>query len=380
MRELRVMEKQRVILENFWAFFEPNTHIGWEKGLKKEGCGKPYRVNGDNLSINILYTQSDVISNSLRKKFPTFPQTWLKLGKNTLSEKGRNLDIVQFYLDSGFNKLWLESTTSMSYPQRLDLLQEYVAYHHGLMTELSTLLNGIETVEHVFESFPNLFFTYTLIDYPQLNNKEQLIFTVEQLIHRHKTTKAGFALVVNENKFSKSHSNASTLASLFVEVYSYIDFFTENNLKVEDLFPHFTFIIKPEDDYFLSISKHIALRMLWDDFCSCYTDKHYPAVLYTDSALQNDTNKDEQHNNLLRMTMHAMSSIQGGSNGMFLTPTGLLDGKADQRLSVNLGHLLETESLLTQYRHAAEGTYYIEYLTHSLYTEAKEELFKRIGL
>ncbi len=179
----------------------------------------------------------------------------------------------------------------------------------------------------------------------------------------------------------KSHSCASTLAALLYEVYSYIDLFTENNLQAEDLFPQINFIISPDDDYFLSISKPIALRMLWEDFCACYALKtHSPAIIYTEPSIPIYSDTQPAHQYLLQLTMQAMSSIQGGSNGMFLPPTHILEGKADQRLSVNLAHLLETESLLTQQRNAATGTYYIESLTHSIYSEAKEELFKRIAL
>lgn len=379
MRALRIMKKQRVILENFWAFFERNTHIEWEKRLKKEGCGKLNRLNGDNHPINPLYTQTDVISLPLRKKFPAFPQSWSKIAKIHLSPEGQNLEIIQFLKQAGFNVLWLESTTSASYPQSIEFLKEQASYHHGLVIELHQFLNLNETINNAFDSVLVLPADVTLSPYSTLQNTTQVISTVEQLIHRHKKTTTGFFLSLREAALSKSHSNATTLASLLYEAYTYIDLFTEKKIKIDELLPHLRFIIAPCEDYFLSISKHIALRMLWEDFCRCYTDLACPALIYTEGSVrETPSTEDEQHFQLLRLTLQAMSSIQGGSNGMVLPPTGLLKGNADQRLSVNLGHLLETESLLTQYRNAAEGTYYIECLTHSLYTEAKEELFNRI--
>ena len=124
-------------------------------------------------------------------------------------------------------------------------------------------------------------------------------------------------------------------------------------------------------DYFPQISKLRAFRWMWKSVIEAYKPLHECSVntfIHASTSRYLQTSKDK-HNNLLRSTTQAMSAFIGGANSVHACPYNVWVEPFDEsalRWARNIQQLLLEESYFSQFKTAADGSYYIEALTGKL--------------
>ena len=140
---------------------------------------------------------------------------------------------------------------------------------------------------------------------------------------------------------------------------------------------HFTFSVG--SNYFFEIAKLRAFRILWETLLNEYDQKNNEVHIFTQPSLRNKTLYD-YNVNMLRTTTEYMSAILGGSNTVSSVPYDVMYHKSNEfgeRIARNQLLILQQESYLQEAQNFADGTYYIESITHQL-AEKALLLFKQI--
>ena len=139
-----------------------------------------------------------------------------------------------------------------------------------------------------------------------------------------------------------------------------------------------TFKVAMGGNYFFEIAKLRALRWLWATLAAEYgiaSDCHIIVL----PSKRNKTVYD-YNTNMLRTTTECMSAILGGADVVFNQPYDAIYHKNNEfgdRIALNQLIVLKNESHFDKTGNPADGTYYIETLTHQL-AEKTLELFKNL--
>lgn len=131
-------------------------------------------------------------------------------------------------------------------------------------------------------------------------------------------------------------------------------------------------------NYFFEIAKLRALRILWRTIALQYNVNATCQINATPTK-RNKTLYD-YNTNLLRTSTECMSAILGGANTICNLPFDVIHKKAhafSERIARNQLLILRHESYFDKVNNPADGTYYIESLTHQL-AEKAFILFKDI--
>jgi len=140
---------------------------------------------------------------------------------------------------------------------------------------------------------------------------------------------------------------------------------------------HFTF--SAGSNYFFEIAKLRAFRILWATLLKEYDQENNEVHIFTQPSLRNKTLYD-YNINMLRTTTEYMSAILGGSNTVSSISYDAMYHKSNEfgeRIARNQLLILQQESYLEEAQNFADGTYYIESITHQL-AEKALTLFKQI--
>ena len=138
------------------------------------------------------------------------------------------------------------------------------------------------------------------------------------------------------------------------------------------------FKISVGTNYFFEIAKLRAYRILFD----CIAKEYHPNLechLLVSPTKRNKTIYD-YNVNMLRTTTECMSAIIGGADAIANLPYDALyhkDNEFSDRIARNQLLILKNESYFDRVNNPADGTYYIESLTHQL-AEKALILFKDI--
>ncbi|MHA7830443.1 MAG: methylmalonyl-CoA mutase subunit beta [Flagellimonas sp.] len=131
-------------------------------------------------------------------------------------------------------------------------------------------------------------------------------------------------------------------------------------------------------NYFFEIAKIKALRWLWKSLASEYGVKSKCNILAVPSK-RNKTLYD-YNVNMLRTTSECMSAVLGGADTVCNLAYDAIyhkDNEFGERIARNQLLLLKEEAYFTEASQMAEGSYYIESLTHQL-AEKALSLFKQL--
>ena len=142
--------------------------------------------------------------------------------------------------------------------------------------------------------------------------------------------------------------------------------------------PAITFKVGIGGNYFFEIAKLRALRWLWETLAKEYS---FPTACHI-LAFPSRRNKSlyDYNVNMLRTTSESMAAILGGADTICNLPYDALyheENEFGERIARNQLLLLKEESYFDEAINAAEGTYYIEVLTHQIADKALA-LFKQI--
>ena len=169
------------------------------------------------------------------------------------------------------------------------------------------------------------------------------------------------ATIVQELAYTLAHAN------------EYLNYFGKD---IADKI-HFTF--SAGSNYFFEIAKLRAFRILWRTLLNEYGQENSEVHIFTQPSLRNKTLYD-YNVNMLRTTTEYMSAILGGSNTVSSVSYDAMYHKSNEfgeRIARNQLLILQQESYLQEAQNFADGTYYIESITHQL-AEKALSLFKQI--
>jgi len=169
------------------------------------------------------------------------------------------------------------------------------------------------------------------------------------------------ATIVQELAYTLAHAN------------EYLNYFGKD---IADKI-HFTF--SAGSNYFFEIAKLRAFRILWRTLLNEYGQENSEVHIFTQPSLRNKTLYD-YNVNMLRTTTEYMSAILGGSNTVSSISYDAMYHKSNEfgeRIARNQLLILQQESYLQEAQNFADGTYYIESITHQL-AEKALLLFKQI--
>ena len=122
-------------------------------------------------------------------------------------------------------------------------------------------------------------------------------------------------------------------------------------------------------EFLIEVSKIRALKWLWQHLLS--KNNYIQKDLYI-LGISGWTNKSivDPHMNLLRQTTEGLSAICGGVSGLLIRTASELTIKGtkwfDQRMSLNISHILKEESFLSKVSDPLNGAYIIEMITNRI--------------
>jgi len=179
-------------------------------------------------------------------------------------------------------------------------------------------------------------------------------------------------LSINSATYQNSGANlVQELAYSLAHANEYLNRISTSNQPV-------VFKISVGTNYFFEIAKLRAYRILFDCIAKEY-NSNLECHLVVTPTKRNKTIYD-YNVNMLRTTTECMSAIIGGADAIANLPYDALyhkDNEFGDRISRNQLLILKNESYFDKVNNPADGTYYIESLTHQL-AEKALILFKDI--
>jgi methylmalonyl-CoA mutase len=127
------------------------------------------------------------------------------------------------------------------------------------------------------------------------------------------------------------------------------------------------FSMSINNDFFLSIAKLRAMRMLWKKYSDAINLSRSSILIHARSLPWIDKNY-QPHGNMLKGTTAAMASILGGCDLLTIEPEDP-DQPMMSRVARNVSNVLREESYFSKVADPLAGSYFIEDLTNQL-TEA----------
>lgn len=175
-------------------------------------------------------------------------------------------------------------------------------------------------------------------------------------------------------------SMVQQLAYSLGHVNEYFNYLDSKLNETEKISLQFSFEVAVGTNYFFEIAKLRALRILYRTLSDAYGFNPICEIVSTPTK-RNKTIYD-YNTNMLRTTTECMSAILGGSNCITNLPYDSLyhkDNEFGERIARNQLLILKEESYFDKVNNPADGSYYIESLTHQLCNKALE-LFKHVEI
>jgi len=122
-------------------------------------------------------------------------------------------------------------------------------------------------------------------------------------------------------------------------------------------------------DFFIEISKIRALKWLWKHLLTENDFEYNEIQIMGRSGWSNKSTRDP-HTNILRQTTEGLSAVSGGVSCLLLHATSELSKDSstwfDQRMALNISHILREESYLTRVNDPLKGSHVTELLSKEI--------------
>jgi len=190
-------------------------------------------------------------------------------------------------------------------------------------------------------------------------------------------------ITINARNFYQSQKNVvEELVQTISKANAYLEKWNKKDLPLKNLIANIQFSIQLDDSYFLNIAKIRALKILWNLVVKSWKGS-LKSTITIETHLTTHTQTDDENYNKIKATSQAMSAVIGGTNRLYIYPSKNLKNKTailnDQRISLNIQHLMQLESYMDKVQDPAAGSYYLEKLTDDL-AEAAWNKLTRGGL
>ena len=138
---------------------------------------------------------------------------------------------------------------------------------------------------------------------------------------------------------------------------------TDKQLLADQL--QFTFLV--DNAYLINIAKLRAFKLLWTFLIKEL--KLNVSLPFIKVKFAPEAYGEDEEDNLIKATSMAMSAVLGGANHLVVRP--ISSSHRSKRLARNIQLILKHESGLNKIADPAQGSYYIENLTHKLINYCK---------
>ena len=118
-------------------------------------------------------------------------------------------------------------------------------------------------------------------------------------------------------------------------------------------------------NYFFEIAKIRAFKMLFNQFSKEFNLDLIPYI-FAETSLRNKAKNDEE-NNLIRSTLEIAAAMIAGSDAVFANDFKVQNSNTlSEEISFKQQVVLAYESIINVFEDAANGSYYVEEITHQL--------------
>ena len=122
-------------------------------------------------------------------------------------------------------------------------------------------------------------------------------------------------------------------------------------------------------NYFFEIAKIRAFKMLFNQFSKEFNLDLIPYI-FAETSLRNKAKNDEE-NNLIRSTLEIAAAMIAGSDAVFANDFKVQNStELSEEISFKQQVVLAYESIINVFEDAANGSYYVEEITHQLAEKA----------
>ncbi|MBX2915843.1 MAG: hypothetical protein KF856_11295 [Cyclobacteriaceae bacterium] len=141
-----------------------------------------------------------------------------------------------------------------------------------------------------------------------------------------------------------------------------LDKFTDRGLPAQVVATQIGFYCSVDADFFLSIAKLKALRILWNNILAAYNVTGATQIHTVSTAWIKDS--FQPHGNLIKSTTAALAAIMGGCNYLTIQPES--ESEPGNRAARLVSNVLRDESHLAKVADPTAGSYYLDSLITQL--------------
>lgn len=352
--------------------FEGTTPNAWKQKIQVDLKGADYNKTllwktNDGITIKPFYTKEDRKNNKIKlpKKAFNICQTIVITEEETANAFAKKslktgVSAIQFIAHKKFDyKILLsgiEVNKTILYFNLLFLDAAFIQEINQLTAPKNTFFQ-IDPIGNLAET-GNWFFNLK----EDLNHLNTIFNSVENGIR------------ISGDLYQNAGANiVQQLAYTLAHANEYLNILNEKSASSI----HFEFAVG--SNYFHEIAKLRAFRLLWKSLLNEYKIKETNTHIFTKPSTRNKTIYD-YNTNMLRTATECMSAVLGGSNSVSnLAYNSIFEDSTEfgERISKNQLLILQEESGFTNAQNLADGSYYIENLTHQ-FAEKALVIFKQI--
>ena len=171
---------------------------------------------------------------------------------------------------------------------------------------------------------------------------------------------------------SAGASEAQELGMIIATLVDYLRAAQKDDIAIELLAQKTTLALSAETDFFATIAKIRAARLLWSQVFEQFGVKTIAPIVFAETSERCFSTVDPWAN-ILRATIATLAAGIGGANLITVAPcTSVSEGDNDltRRVARNTHIILQEESHIGKVMDPAGGAWYIEKLTRDLATQA----------
>ena len=207
---------------------------------------------------------------------------------------------------------------------------------------------------------------------PSLNLVNDIVrFCVESAPHYHPISISGYHI-------REAGSTAvQELAFTLYDGLTYVKSAIEAGLNVDDFAPRLSFFFNAHNDFFEEIAKYRAARRLWArEMKERFQPKNAEstALRFHTQTAGCALTAQQPYNNVVRVTLQALAAVLGGTQSLHtnsLDETLALPTEAAVKVALRTQQIIAQESGVGNTVDPLGGSYYLEWLTNRMESEAK---------
>lgn len=160
-----------------------------------------------------------------------------------------------------------------------------------------------------------------------------------------------------------------------------LDHLTDNGFKAREVIGKIAFSLAAGNNFFYTIAKLKALRLLWFQIAQAYNISLYrPTDLYLHIRCEPYVEKSfNPHENMLKGTIASLAAIAGGCNALSVYPENS-ENEMMNRISRNVSAILKEESHMHRVADPLAGSYLLEKMIQDFAANAWKNFQKEITL